>query len=328
MLLVRSHAALAEIRTVTAHFASVLWFLRRRRPPNLDPAQRISRALLIDELESYAARGTFPNNRAASPERRPVFIDEEGTRCAFAHMLDFSGHGALALGIHARMNFAPVSEIAEDRRVGAWLQAAGFSCEEIALVQPAYCGPSPSVCICQAAQGPKPTSSDQPIALVSCRFEGRDLEITAVHSPVAGIAVGQKVATKAIAAQDSGAAEYLVWVSPPAPGSDNSQAVHMPSLTIKGNRVDSCMSARSEAVTLPLSKDQAVQAILSPSPDACRKYLESMSETWVEPSPGGGCGDTLVDSSGCNAGALAGSSPASLTVLAAIVGAIAARRLR
>jgi hypothetical protein len=86
-----SLASLTEVTAVKSHFRSVLWLLRQRRPPGLDPAQKVARALLLDELEDYAAPGVFPLNTHSPGERRPTFIDEIGTRCAVAHLLDFSG---------------------------------------------------------------------------------------------------------------------------------------------------------------------------------------------------------------------------------------------
>ncbi len=69
---------------------------------------------------------------------------------------------------------------------------------------------------------------------------------------------------------------------------------------------------------IPLPKAEAITALLSPSYNACEEYLTALDDRWDD-TPGGG---------GCDMSNLAGSSPTSLAVLAAIVGAIAARRRR
>lgn len=183
-----SLASLTEVKAVKSHFRSVLWFLRQRRPAGLDPAQKAARALLLDELELYAARGVFPLNTQFPGERRPTFIDEAGTRCAVAHLLDMSGEESLALEVRDRMNFAPVSEIAEDLRIGAWLEAAGFTREEIALVQPSYCSDTPSSCVCDAS-----IAANADFSLVSYRSTRAGLVVTEVHRGVPSIEVGLRI---------------------------------------------------------------------------------------------------------------------------------------
>ena len=301
---------LQEVHAVQAHFQAVLWLLRQRRPPGLDPAQKKVRALLLDELEAYAARGTFPKNTHFPDERRPTFIDEDGTRCAVAHLLELSGEGPLALSVRDRMNFAPVTEIVEDSRFVAWLGAAGFTREEVALVQPSYCAERRTECVC----------FNQPdwykgASLVTYQRKGWGYEITEVHTATPGVAVGQRLTIPESLREEPEGTEYLGYVFPPY-GGDGGPADPVPSsrgsFAFEGGKT-AC--EKSSCAPLRLTKAEALKALLSPSPAACSDYLVSLDDQWDE----GGC-------CGCDMTALDGSSTASLALLGVVVGAIAARR--
>ena len=108
------------------------------------------RALLLAELAEYREQGVFPRNPGfAGP--MPSFIDEHGTRCAMAHLLELGGAGTLVAEIAATRNHAFVAELASDPRVVAWLDAAGLSVEEAARIQPTYCPISAAECVCSEA---------------------------------------------------------------------------------------------------------------------------------------------------------------------------------
>ncbi len=312
-----SLAFLTEVTAVKSHFRSVLWFLRQRRPPELDPAQKVARALLLDELEDYAARGIFPLNTHSPGERRPTFIDEVGTRCAVAHLLDMSGEASLALEVRDRMNFAPVSDIVEEPRFVAWLEAAGFTREEIALVQPAYCDLTAAQCVCDVTG---PDFADQ--ALVSYRTTATGLYVTEVHRGAPGIEVGLRVLGPGEspdvkrAPAEAETFERIAWV-PAATRNKDGEAYTARGRTALYIDQGNAQCTPGVANARPLSTENASKALLSPSRAACMKYLESIDEGWTNDS----CG-------GCDMTNLAGSSTASLAVLAAIVGAIAARRRR
>jgi hypothetical protein len=176
----------AEVTAVQSHFRAVLQLLRAKPARGLDPAQREVRRLLLDELEAYAARGVFPQNRSFPGERRPTFIDIDGTLCAVAHLMDLSGESALARSIAARANFASVGELVDDPRVVTWLRTAGFIPEEIALVQPSYCDVPRTRCVCHFAGAPGSS-------VVVLRRAGSEYEIVEIHQNGANVAIGQRL---------------------------------------------------------------------------------------------------------------------------------------
>jgi hypothetical protein len=74
----------------------------------------------------------------------PVFIDEHGTRCAMAHLIEEGGGADLAHAIARGENLAFVPQLAADARyrpeLVAWLDRNGLTAAEAARIQPAYNG--------------------------------------------------------------------------------------------------------------------------------------------------------------------------------------------
>jgi hypothetical protein len=89
-----------ERRRVRAHLRRAERSARRASTAHLDPLRRRVRALLLDELAAYRARGLFPRNITVSGFN-PVFVDDVGTRCAVAHLLDVAGGMRVALAASA-----------------------------------------------------------------------------------------------------------------------------------------------------------------------------------------------------------------------------------
>src|SRR5262245_50879505 len=100
--------AQAENDRVHEHFVRVESLVGARDVRSLDPGRRLARALLLDELTHYRSARRFPLNSAFPGKAVPCFIDEAGTRCAVAHLLEMSGQGELAESIARRRNYARV----------------------------------------------------------------------------------------------------------------------------------------------------------------------------------------------------------------------------
>lgn len=141
-----------ERTRVQAHVGSGERLARGRDRSDLTPLRRRTRELLLDELEVYWRAGRFPKN-TVSDELTPVFVDPSGTHCAIAHLMTVGGAGELVRELATTQNYAYVPELARDSRVSSWLEAAGFTVEEAARIQPSYsyCPSSPASCLCQMA---------------------------------------------------------------------------------------------------------------------------------------------------------------------------------
>ncbi|MAQ19772.1 MAG: hypothetical protein CMN30_33835 [Sandaracinus sp.] len=126
-----------ETERVRAHLRGALASLHAA--PVEGPAGARRREL-VAALESYVEVGRFPRNQR-SPRRLPRFIDDRGHRCAVAHLMIISGHGALAARIQAAHEYDTIDTIASGPlgpEVAAWATAHGFMLEELAHIQPAY----------------------------------------------------------------------------------------------------------------------------------------------------------------------------------------------
>ena len=268
----RSASALAEVDALRAHFAAALHLLRSHELAPLGVAQRITRALLLDEIERYAAHGVFPENRHFPGERRPTFIDEDGTQCAVARLMHLTGAEALALEVQERTNFAAVPEIALDERVRQWAEAAGFTIEELAVLQPAYCHIPRTSCVCRHAG---PLAANEALVVLEPTSTAGTYRITSVLESRLDVAVGSVIElddeptfrSSAMVrigyTEDVGTFDLRSFVMSPNPSTE-----------------PLCDSWVSSA--LLMSTDDAKSALLSADPRSCDAYLKSLDRRWAE----------------------------------------------
>jgi hypothetical protein len=105
---------------------------------------------LLPVLEEYRRAGRFPRNRT-SREWTPVFVDEGGTRCAMAHLLEHVGAHDFVRRVASMHNLARIHDLRADRELLHWLLVLGITLEEAARIQPAYCM-LPSDCYCSSPE--------------------------------------------------------------------------------------------------------------------------------------------------------------------------------
>lgn len=133
-----------ETARLRAHFAQVDRELTARDVAHLTDAQRRARRTHIARLREYAAAGVFPRNTRHPGAYVPYFVDDSGTRCAMAFLIEQSGAGEYVAQVAARRNHAYIAEMARDAAIGAplvaWLEANGLSLAEAARIQPSYDG--------------------------------------------------------------------------------------------------------------------------------------------------------------------------------------------
>lgn len=305
--------AILEQARVRRHFRTVVAQLRAAEISHLTDEQRVPRRELLDEVERYGLRGLFPKNRHSPDALAPTFIDEEGTRCAVAHLLERTGEAALAAEVARTRNYALVPELARDARLAAWMARAGFSVAETAQIQPTYCGGTKADnCVCEHADGVTGVYEGSVVSWdpVTSRTT---FVVDAVHGDVGGVSVGTQL--DFVAGVPVGNV-FLVAVNATAPD----MVLHAMRVQPDGAVEVSC-SLQHTVAAPALHVQDAVTAILAGAGrpyeerrEACNEALERVDSTWTL----GNC-----EEPGCSA---AGSGASPLIVGAALLMAMSRRR--
>jgi HEAT repeat protein len=124
-----------QIAQKQAKLYSVVAELASRDASQLPAEKRAARARAIELLSEYAERGVFTFHHEEWPRSRPLFIDEYGTRCALASVLDGFGEDALVSRLAVECNDAYVAEIPDDPEVARVLDEIGLTIDEAAYIQ-------------------------------------------------------------------------------------------------------------------------------------------------------------------------------------------------
>lgn len=186
-----------ERSRVASHLSRAEKFARENAPA-LDPSRALVRALLLRALREYREDGAFPQNHQRHCNT-PVFVDDRGTRCAVGHLLALSGQAPLVDKISSERNLATVHQLSDELGLAQWLDAAGLSLEEAALIQPTY-GPtcsSAAQCFCghfypvpAGDAGPAQSAS----AVLECTLLSRtSARVDVIHGTTTGHTVGSLV---------------------------------------------------------------------------------------------------------------------------------------
>lgn len=138
---------IAEDDRIAEHLAGAEAFVAARDVSHLPIAVRAVRAWLLGELRQYRRARRYPRNHLRH-ERTPIFVDEHGTRCAMAHLLELVGAHALVDRVATTANLAYVNDLASDPELLDWLAAMGLGVEDAARIQPSYCTATRSECWC------------------------------------------------------------------------------------------------------------------------------------------------------------------------------------
>ena len=86
------------------------------------------------------------------PDRVPLFVGDDGTPCAMAHLLGEDGRRDLVADVMAEEPTVRIEDLADDHPVVEWIEATGLTRQEAARIQPTYpggvqfattCGPVP-----------------------------------------------------------------------------------------------------------------------------------------------------------------------------------------
>ena len=140
----QTEAGVLEMRRIQGHLLDVERTLRGKPTGALSDEQRERRNAALDWLREYRERGEFPHNHTHAGGRVPVFVDEHGTPCAVAYLLQRSGRAELVQEIASGGNNVYAWELSGDARFSEWLDETGLTLEEAARIQPQYA----DGCIC------------------------------------------------------------------------------------------------------------------------------------------------------------------------------------
>ncbi len=318
----------AERTRVARHIAHAERGARTNERESLTRAQRLVRALLLDELARYRRARRFPKNPGLP--HTPIFIDAEGTRCAMAALMELGGASALVDEIAHTRNYDRIAALANIPELVAWLEAAGLTVAEAAAIQPGYdvsCGVT-AMCLCDARPGPSMPADGVIEALVTSPYVAR---VTATYGYVGGTNVGD---TLCVDETSPGTTVLVPTPLMPAGVALDTGSAACPSQDVPvtvtltdARRPAACSQA--PLATLPLTKTQAIAALQA---NECTGMLMSLDDRW-------GCGCTVSEvgvglslepcatssSGGCTTSP-SSESPATISILLAIVGALAARK--
>jgi hypothetical protein len=132
----QSFSTLDEKQRVTAHLTYVYNLLSERTLPMPKSETRSKRLTLLEHLKEYISRGHFPIN-SKYDERRPCFIDENGTYCAVGYLIQQTAGAQLAEKINALFQYDYLMNM-KLPELTSWVKASGFTLEELATIQPTY----------------------------------------------------------------------------------------------------------------------------------------------------------------------------------------------
>jgi len=121
---------------ISAHLEYAETELRKRDVSKLSAEMRRKRERMLDLLHEYRSAGAFPKNYERS-ERKPCFIDQNGTICAVGYLVEQTAGRPVAEAINSRHQYATIMEM-NDRKVDEWIAQSGLSKEECAMIQPQY----------------------------------------------------------------------------------------------------------------------------------------------------------------------------------------------
>lgn len=128
--------SLSEELRITAHLSYVYKLLSERTNRMADSDVKSKRLSLLAHLRNYIRRAEFPIN-SKFDERKPCFIDENGTYCAVGYLIQQSEGSELAEKINTLFQYDYLSDM-QLPALNDWIAASGFSLKELAMIQPTY----------------------------------------------------------------------------------------------------------------------------------------------------------------------------------------------
>jgi len=129
-----------NLRIIT-HLEYIENLLRSKDVSNLSAELKTKRKHLLDLLHNYWTNGIFPKNYDFADQRKPCFIDKDGTICAVGYLVKQTTSRQVADEINFKHKYDELLAM-NNQIVDKWVLTSGLTKEECAMIQPAY-GPTP-----------------------------------------------------------------------------------------------------------------------------------------------------------------------------------------
>jgi len=131
------HKNCDETERIRTHLEYVENILRNKEVKHLTSEQTTKRLILLNHLKDYIAAGKYPKNYDFKNQRKPCFIDAEGSICAVGYLVQQSEQSAAAQTINSEFQYSTIYEMKSDL-LDEWILASGLSKIEVAMIQPNY----------------------------------------------------------------------------------------------------------------------------------------------------------------------------------------------
>jgi hypothetical protein len=125
-----------NLRIIT-HLEYVENLLRSKNVSNLSAELKTKRNHLLDLLHDYWTNGIFPKNYDFADQRKPCFIDKDGTICAVGYLVEQTTSRQVADEINSKHKYDELLAM-NNETLDKWVLTSGLTKEECAMIQPAY----------------------------------------------------------------------------------------------------------------------------------------------------------------------------------------------
>ncbi len=122
---------------IRTHLEYVENLLRNKNVSHLSTDLQTKRKHLLNLLHNYWTKGNFPKNYDYIGQRKPCFIDKNGTICAVGYLVEQTTSRQVANGINDRHKYEEFLAM-NDKTLDSWVLDNGLTKEECAIIQPAY----------------------------------------------------------------------------------------------------------------------------------------------------------------------------------------------
>ncbi len=131
-----AESTMSEKERLVTHLRFVEKMLRARKTTHLSHEKRQARLRVLQRLREYRLRGQFPVNTYWH-NRTPVFVDDNGVRCAVGAIAepDIGTAEIENIAMHSRLAY--IADI-ESPALQRWAEDSGLTSTELAMIQPTY----------------------------------------------------------------------------------------------------------------------------------------------------------------------------------------------